>query len=114
MNAAFALSLILVPGPLLSIYGMATDAVGTFVARFLGAVLGGFALIVWFAKDFDADAQRVVVRVHALTSGLGFVITLHYQLQPGSGPLSWAFVVLTGLFALAFGYYALLPGSRGA
>jgi hypothetical protein len=86
---------------------MSTDAVGTFVSRFLGAVLAGYALIVWFAKDFDVDPRQVVVRVHFVTSALGFAITLHYQLQPGSGFLSWAFVVLTGFFALAFGYYAI-------
>jgi len=107
VNAIFGVSLILATGLLLSIYGMSTDSAGTFLGQFLGALFVGFALITWFAKDWpDTDARRLVIRVTFITSALGFLISLNYQLQPGSGVLSWAFVVLTALFGLAWGYFA--------
>jgi len=108
VDAIFGLSLMLATGFLLSIYGMSTDSVGTFLGRFLGALFIGFALITWFARDWpDSDARRIVIRATFVTTAFGFLIALNYQLQPGSGVLSWAFVALTAVFGAAWGYFTV-------
>ena len=107
VDAIFGVPLIVATALLLSIYGMSTDSAGTFLGQFLGAVFIGFGLLNWYAKDWsDSDERRLLIRVNFITTALGFLIALNYQLQPGSGVLSWAFVLLTALFGSAWGYFA--------
>ena len=107
VDAVFGVSLILATGLLLSIYGMSTDSAGTFLGQFAGALFVGFALITWFARDWpDSEARRLVIRATFITTALGFLVALDYQLHSGSGVLSWAFVALTALFGSAWGYFA--------
>jgi len=106
VDALFGIPLIVATGVLLSIYGMSTDASGTFLGQFLGAVFIGFGLLNWYARNWaDSDAQRIVIRVNFVTTALGFLVALNFQLQPGAGVRSWAFVALTAAFGLAWGYF---------
>jgi hypothetical protein len=86
---------------------MSTDATGAFLARFLGAVFIGYGLLTWAARNWsDTAERRLLIRVTFVTSALGLLVSLQYQLQPGSGVLSWAFVVLTALFGVGWGWFA--------
>jgi len=107
VDALFGIPLIVATGFLLSIYGMSTDSSGAFLGQFLGAVFIGFGLLNWYARNWAySDARSIVIRVNFVTTGLGFLVALNYQLQPGAGVRSWAFVVLTAAFGVAWGYFA--------
>jgi hypothetical protein len=107
VDLLFGVAFVLAPGLVLSVYGMSTDATGTFLTRFLGAVFIGYGILTWAARDWsDTAERRLLIRVTFVTSALGFLVSLQYQLQPGSGVLSSAFVVLTALFGLAWGWFA--------
>jgi len=107
VDALFGIPLIVATGFLLSIYGISTDSSGTFLGQFLGAVFIGFGLLNWYARKWaDSDARSIVIRVNFVTTALGFLVALNFQLQPGGGVRSWAFVVLTAAFGLAWGYFA--------
>jgi hypothetical protein len=109
LDLAFGVALIAATGTLLGLYGMATDEAGTFLGRFLGATFVGFGIINWFAASWpDGEARRLIVRTDFVTSGLGFLVALDYQLQPGTPPQSWAIVVLTLAFTVAWGYFAIV------
>lgn len=104
---AFGVSLIAAPTLLLSIFSMSTDRDGIFFGRFLGGTFIGFGLISWFARSWsDTEARRLLIRAFFITTTLGFVVSLTYQLQPGAPLPSAAFVVLTLLFGLGWGYFA--------
>ena len=106
VDLAFGLALIAVPGTLLSIYGMSTDRDGAFLARFLGATLIGFGAICWFARPWaDSEQRRLLIRALFVTSALGFIVCLSYQLQPGAPLPAVVFVGLTMLFSLAWAYF---------
>ena len=104
---AFGVSLIAAPTLLLSIFSMSTDRDGIFFGRFLGGTFIGFGLISWFARSWsDTEARRLLIRAFFITTTLGFVVSLTYQLQPGSPLPTLTFVVLTLLFGLGWGYFA--------
>lgn len=105
---AFGIPLVVAQGALLSIYGMATDRDGMFLGQFLGGTFIGIGLISWFARSWpDAEPRRLVIRVFFITTAIGFFVSLNYQLQPGAPLLGLAFVVLTLVFGLAWGYFAV-------
>lgn len=107
VDLAFGAALLVAPDGLLALYGMTTDRDGTFFARFLGATLVGFGIVVWLARDWPDDSpRRTLVRALFLTTTLGFVVSLSYQLQPGAPLPAAAFVALTLVFAMAWGYVA--------
>jgi hypothetical protein len=107
VDLLFGVAFLLAPALVLSVYDMSTDATGTFLGRFLGAVFIGYGILTWAARVWsDTAERRLLIRVTFVTSALGFLVALEHQLQPGSGPLSWVFVVLTAFFGLAWGWFA--------
>jgi hypothetical protein len=107
VDFVFGVSLIAVPTLLLSVYGMSTDRDGIFLGRFLGGTFIGIGLISWYARAWaDTEARRLLIRAFFITTTLGFIVSLTYQLQPGAPLPSVAFVVLTLLFGLGWGYFA--------
>ena len=108
VDFAFGIALLVAQAALLSIYGMATDRDGTFLGQFLGGTFIGIGLISWFARNWpDSEHRRLVIRAFFITTALGFLVSLTYQLQPGAPFLSIVFVALTLLFGVAWGYFAL-------
>ena len=107
VDLAFGIALIAAPAALLSIYGITTDQAGEFLGRFLGGTLVGFGLLSWQARGWaDTDERRLLIRVLFVTTVLGLLAAAIYQVQPGVPIGAAVFVVLTLLFALAWGYFA--------
>ena len=107
VDVLFGVLLIVAPATLLSIYCMSTDRDGTFLGQFLGGTFIGFGWISWFARSWtDTEYRRLLIRAFFITTAIGFVVSLNYQLQPGTQLPSAAFVVLTLLFGLGWGYFA--------
>jgi hypothetical protein len=103
----FGIPLIVAPAALLSFYGMSTDRDGTFFAQFLGGTFIGFGLISWFARGWaDTEPLHLLIWVFFVTTALGFLVSLNYQLQPGAPLPTVAFVGLTLLFGIGWGYLA--------
>jgi len=105
-DVGFGIALLLAPTALLSIYGMSTDRDGIFLGQFLGGTFVGFALICWSARSWaDTEVRRLLIRVLFVTTTLGFIVSLAYELQPGVPIGSLAFVALTLLFGLGWAYF---------
>lgn len=65
--AISGLAFLIVPGALASLYGAALSPGGVYVARLFGAVVLGYAVLSWFAKDaVESDARLAIV--------LGFLV----------------------------------------
>jgi len=104
-DLAFGVAFLVAPAAILSIYGMSTDRDGIFLGQFLGGTFVGFGLICWSARSWaDTEVRRLLIRVLFVTTALGFVVSLAYVLQPGAPAASLAFLVLTLLFGLGWGY----------
>ena len=74
------LAFLIVPGALASLYGAALGPGGVYVARLPGAVVPGYAVLSWSAKDaVESDARRAIV--------LGFWVAWAWrQPSPVSSP----------------------------
>jgi RsiW-degrading membrane proteinase PrsW (M82 family) len=92
-------------GAILSLYGLNTDRTGVFVSQWLGAAFIALAWIGWYARNWaDGEPRRVLIRAGFVSSVIGLVISLIFQLGPGGNTTTWAFVVLPAIFVVGWGY----------
>jgi len=108
----FGILLVLVPGPLLSLYGITVGAGGIFMARVYGASLLGNLMLSWFARNAaDSEARRAIILDLFVYDAVGFVVALLAQLSGLMNPLGWALVVIYLFFTLGFGYFQFVKPS---
>ena len=108
----FGILFVLVPGPLMSIYGVSLGSGGILVARLYGASLFGNLLLTWFARnDTGSDALRASVLALTVYDAIGFVVALGAVLTGVMNALGWAVVALYLLLALGFGYFQFVKPS---
>jgi hypothetical protein len=103
----FGLGFVLMPGQLVSFYGVDLNAAGTLIAQLYGAALLGFGLLNWFARDFGDDgAKQAVLTANLASDALGFIFALMGQLGgvPGVNALGWSTVLIYLLLAAGFAY----------
>ncbi len=102
----FGILLLLVPGPLMAIWGVQLGSGGVFMARLYGASLIGNLLLTWFAKnDSGSEAQRASVLGLFVYDAIGFIVALMAVLAGIMNPLGWVIVGLLLFLALGFGYF---------
>ena len=105
VNVLFAIPLIFTTGTMLSMYGLSTDRVGTYLAQFLGAVFVILAWNSWFARNWpDDEPRRMLIRGAFLGTLVGFAVSVTFQLSSAANAATWVFVVLTAIFTLGWGY----------
>lgn len=102
----FGLGLLLTPGLLLGMYGLATDSVGSLLARLFGVEFVGFNVATWVAREADpraaGSASRAVVRGHLVSETIGAVVSAAAALQGLGSPMLWSVVAVYAIFAAAF------------
>jgi hypothetical protein len=103
---------LLLPVQLWSLYGVALDSQGIYMARMLGVVFFMLGLILWFARN-DPGSQSSRAIVLGLFAGnlIGFVVSLVGQLSSEISALGWMGVASYLLLGLGFGYYLLKPAN---
>jgi hypothetical protein len=103
--AVFGVAFVVASGPLLAIYGITLDKAGTLVAQLFGALLIGFAVLNWFARNVtDPEARQAVVFGNLVSDVVGFVVILIGQLAGIANALGWSSVAIYLLLALGFAY----------
>src|SRR5881296_870331 len=94
------------------VFGVATDAAGTFMARVFGAALIQIGLVAWLARnDTDTPALRAVQRGYAGGLAVGLVIALAGQLSGLFNALGWLSVVIYLLLFVGYGYFQAKPSA---
>jgi len=112
ITLAFGIAFVVAPKPTLALYGVATDAAGTFMARVFGAALIQIGLVAWLAKnDTDTPALRAILRGYAGGLAVGLVIALVGQLSGLFNALGWLSVLIYLLLFVGYGYYQAKPST---
>jgi hypothetical protein len=112
--AVFGVAFVLASGPLLAVYGITLDKAGTLVAQLFGALLIGFAVLNWFARNVtDPDARQAVVFGNLAGDVIGFVVILIGQLAGITNAVGWSSVAIYLLLAVGFAYVQFIQ-PRGA
>ncbi|MGH7509084.1 MAG: hypothetical protein ACREMZ_06405 [Gemmatimonadales bacterium] len=103
---AFGLGFLLVPRPMLALYGVASDPPIVLMARFFGAALVQIGLILYLIRDVaDPKAQGAVVLGAFFGSLAGLVVALTGQLWGLVNEFGWSTVAIYGLLLVGFGSF---------
>jgi hypothetical protein len=102
----FGLTAVLLPGLLYSTYGLTSDAGAQLVAQFFGAALIGDVVISWSLRNVEPGPTRQAVTLALFAqAAIGVLISLIAQFSGVLNTFGWVNVLLTGIFAVGFGYY---------
>jgi hypothetical protein len=103
----FGLGFILVPEITIGLYGSTIDTIGSFVARYFGAALIGYAFLAWLNRD---STSRKVQGGFFVAMALGFVVSLYDALAGVHNALVWLNVAIYLLLGVGFGYFFFTKG----
>jgi hypothetical protein len=107
--AIFGIAFVLVPGQVVSIYGVEETAALKYIGQLFGAALFGFAVLTWSARNAsDSEARGAIVLALFVSDGIGFVVALIGQLGNVVNAVGWSSVVIYLLLALGFGYFQFM------
>jgi hypothetical protein len=108
----FGLGFVLGPAPLLSQYGVQTDAAGIVMSRFFGAALIQLEVLLYIAQATgDKVALRAMVVAGLVGSLAGLAVALSAQLTHVVNSLGWSTVVLYALFLAGYATFAMRPAA---
>jgi len=100
----FGLGFLLVPRPMLTLYGVPTDPSVVLMARFFGAALVQIGLVLYLIRDVgDPRTQRGVVIGSFIGSVAGLVVALTGQFWGLVNQFGWSTVAIYGLLTLGYG-----------
>ena len=103
------LAALLVPAELATVFGVQLNDVGLSQTRLLGAAYLGYAVMVWFAREVRDDiAQRAIALGNVVSWALSLVVTVAGIATGLAGTQSWLLVILEGVFAAGWGYFAFI------
>jgi len=110
IGVVFGVAFVVASGPLLSIYGITLDKAGTLVAQLFGALLIGFAILNWLARNVtEPEARQAVVYGNLVGAAIGFVVILIGQLAGIANAVGWSTVAIYLLLTLGFAYVQFMP-----
>lgn len=102
----FGIGFVLIPGQLLSQYGITTDAALALIGQLLGATFIGFAVLTWAARNTtDSEARRAIILALFVGDVIGFIVALIAQLGGVVNALGWSTVAIYLLLAFGWGYF---------
>ena len=100
----FGLGFLLVPRPMLTLYGVPTDPSVVLMARFFGAALTQLGLVLYLIRDVgDPRTQRGVVIGSFIGSVAGLVVALTGQFWGLVNQFGWSTVAIYALLTLGYG-----------
>ena len=105
----FGLGFLLVPAFTLSLYGIALDPSGQWVARYLGSAFLGIAATTWLGRAAaSGPGLRAILVGDFVISITGLVVAVFDRLYGPGNLLVWATVVIYLLLSLGFGYFVFM------
>jgi hypothetical protein len=106
----FGLGQLLIPTPLLGIFGVALDPTAELFARAQGGAYLGYAVTNWQVRGGDPRSQRAVVLADLIVAVTGLVFSV-YSLMVGYGnALIWIWVIAFAAFGAWQAYVLWRPG----
>jgi Na+-driven multidrug efflux pump len=102
----FGIAFVLIPGQVLSLYGVQPNPAINYIGELFGAALIGFAVLTWTARNAaDSDARTAIVRALFIGDAVGFIVALIAQLGAVVNNLGWSTVIIYLFLAVGFGYF---------
>jgi hypothetical protein len=103
----FGLAFLIVPAELVALYGPRLNPAGIVVGRIAGSTILAFAIVYWGARSGKgADALKAVLVAACVSNGLDALIMAHASWTGIVNAMGWSAVVINGVLALGFAYFA--------
>jgi hypothetical protein len=110
---AFGVLLVVIPGLLMSLYGVTLDDGGMLMARLYGASLLGNLMLTWFSRnDPGSEALRAAVLGLFVYDAVGLVVALIAMLSGVMNALGWSVVAIYLVFTVGYGYFQFAKPSE--
>jgi hypothetical protein len=110
----FGLAYLLFPERLLSLYGISLDPTNQWVARYLGSILIGIAVINWLGRAAKSGpALRAIITGTFIVSIIGLVVSIFEVLNGSGNTLVWTTTVIYFLLSLGFGDFVFRTPPSG-
>ena len=109
VSVFFSLALLLMPTPMLDLFGISTGPADKLLIQFFGAQLLITGLITLFALNTkELRSQRSLTLSFFIGDGIGFIVALGGMLTGVMNVLGWIIVLVYLLLALGFGYFQFI------
>ncbi|KPJ84898.1 MAG: hypothetical protein AMS18_16475 [Gemmatimonas sp. SG8_17] len=113
--AVFGLGFVLMPGQVLSFYGVAGDAPLEYTGQLFGAALVSFAVLTWCVRNVpDSEARRAILLALLVGDAVGVVVSLIAQLGGVVSAAGWSTVAIYLLLAIGLAYFRFAAGSESS
>jgi hypothetical protein len=104
----YGIALLVVPDPILDVYGITPNPEAVYMTRWFGLDLLAIGLTTWLARDAAQSAGgQAIARALAITYGVGVVLALWGTLRGPFNLLGWIAVGLNLLLWSGFAYIQL-------
>jgi len=102
----YGVAFILVPGFVLTIYGMTADAALNLMARYFGLTLLGLGLITWLVRETaDAKALRGLLTGLAVQGAIGLIVSIWGTINGTMNGMGWSAVLIYAILLAGYLYY---------
>ena len=105
----FGLSFIIAPAWTEASYGVNLDIGGQYIARLLGSVYLGYAVLLWLARNSPNSGTRRAIVVSAfVTMVLGLILSIYDRIVGIENALAWSSLAIFLLLSIGFGYFSFI------
>jgi hypothetical protein len=116
LNAVIALvygiGAVLVPGTVLTMYGMTPNPGMLLIGQFFGVALIGIGLVTWLARNVvDSAAQRAIILGLLISDVVGVIVALLGTLSGVMNAVGWSSVLIYLVLTLGYAYFQFMKPS---
>jgi hypothetical protein len=106
---SYAAGFLIIPATIMSWHGITADAYTILMARYFGVALLGLGLVTWFARNApESDVRDGITTGLAISSVVGFAVSLQSTLAGQMNALGWLPVVVYLILFVGFGYFRFI------
>ena len=107
----FGVGFVLIPGFILSIFGLAYDTSICYIGNLFGAALLSLALLAWLTRNATKSSERDAILLACFTGeAIGLVLALVGQFNGSVNTLGWLVVAVYLTFTAGLGYFRFVKG----
>jgi hypothetical protein len=90
-------------------YGVNLDIGGQYIARLLGSVYLGYAVLFWLARNSpNSGTRRAIVVSGFVTMVLGLILSIYDRIVGIENALAWSSLAIFLLLSIGFGYFSFI------
>ena len=108
VSGASGICAVLIPGPVLSLYGVTSGPTVTLMAQYAGLGSIVIGLVAWLTRNVkDSEAQRAIILTLLIANIIGVIISVLGTIS-GVMKVGWPVVGVYLFFSLGYAYFLFI------